>query len=193
MPKMPAAQAANFLSPPARLGVLLGRAQQAERERDPDRAAGLYQHILSLDPLNIPASEGLGALYVRCVRVADALRLFENQTRIQPQNPRVWWALGKTLFDYGEFRPALSCFDNIIMLDPAFPDIHVFRADTLFHMGAFADAAAVFEALALVDDRALVGLGAALKWCGRFGAAHAAFDKAIARHASVARLNWRRE
>ena len=183
MPKLPT----NSVGLPGpeigRPDVLLARALEAYRNGHPEQAIQLYHRALRIDPTNIEAINGLGAVAGNTGDLLEAIQQFENSLRIEPNQPLIWLNHGTGLLKVGLTREALHSFDRAIGLSPDFGAAHLARASTLANLGHYEEALVAYAETArlLPNDPVTAKQRAiSLQWCGRFDQALQEFDRSIA-------------
>jgi len=88
--------------------------RQAKREK----ARKSYQQALSIDLRYLPAYESLALLYIDLKDHSHAVAIYGKATQMFPNEPRVFYELGKCYGSDKEWEPALQCLARAVELDP---------------------------------------------------------------------------
>jgi Flp pilus assembly protein TadD len=183
MPKLPTTSGAT--PPPAigRTDALLARADKAEAEKRHDEAAKLYQMVLTVDPTNVDAINGLGATAGNLGDLLVAIQQFENSLRIDPSQVVIWYNHGLGLAKIGLIQEALGSFDRAIALEPRYGELYLERGSMLANLGRYEEALASYDVAMQIlpnDSVTVKQRGISLQWRGEYGQALREFDRAIA-------------
>jgi len=103
-------------------GAIAGNLAMAqERTGDVQRALASYQEALRLDPLLYNAHVGLGLLFYREGRMADAVSHLEASIRILP-TPLAYYGLGQALEKQNRLPEAAEAYRSALQLAPGMPE-----------------------------------------------------------------------
>jgi putative PEP-CTERM system TPR-repeat lipoprotein len=109
-------------------------------------AIALYRRVLSTDPGNVAALNGL-AWYLRKTSPQEALDLAERAYGRAPDSPAVADTLAMVLLEQGAYQQALETNAKAMRLAPADPRFRLHRAQILGRWGDRAGALAVLDEL----------------------------------------------
>jgi tetratricopeptide (TPR) repeat protein len=146
---------------PRRLGrlraeALLGRAALVVESR-PGLALADVRSALALAPVWPQAYLGAGKLFLRLERPAEAYRLFDQATGLEPGNDVAWYNRGFALLRMERYGQAAKSFRRVIALGSAFAaDAYVNLAVSQAHAGRAEEAVQSLEkALAINPNHEL--------------------------------------
>lgn len=88
------------------------------REGKPEQGRKILLQVLSLEPGNVTALNGLAVWEGVQGRLNNALRLLEQAKGFDPEHPLTWMNLGVTYEHLGDHRRALACYQEAIRLQP---------------------------------------------------------------------------
>ena len=88
--------------------------RQAKREK----ARRAYQQALAIDPQYLPAYESLASLYNDLKDHSHAVAIYRKAAQMFPNEPRVFYELGKCYGGVKEWEPAIQCLAHAVELDP---------------------------------------------------------------------------
>lgn len=88
----------------------------------PDKAERLWQKAALLDPNNIECRLHLSALYLKNRKPLDALKLYEQITRIDPENGISYFFIGNINAGLGRFDDAVKAYKKVIEAAPKRPE-----------------------------------------------------------------------
>ena len=149
----------------------LGRPMEAEH---------LYKNISDIRPFESNLS--LGLIYNTQGRKEDALKAFDNATKLNPISSEAWNNKGNAFYDLGKYKEALKAYDESIRLDPNSAKTWTNKGNTLGHQGKYEDAIEAYDEAIRLDPNnanAWSGKGWALNGLEKYEEAIKAFDKAI--------------
>ncbi len=89
--------------------------------RSPRAAASDARDAASLDPLSVQPLWALAVAYSSIGDVPGAVNQYERATRLQPENPDTWVALGAYELCHGDYRGAYTALNQAYTLDPYGP------------------------------------------------------------------------
>jgi tetratricopeptide (TPR) repeat protein len=89
-------------------------ARQSKREK----ARKAYQQALSIDPRYMPAYESLASLYSDLKDHSHAVATYRKAASMFPNEPRVFYELGKCYGGDKEWQPAIESLTRAVELDP---------------------------------------------------------------------------
>lgn len=123
------------------LGVLAAR-----DESDSEKAIGLFQRAIEIDPAYADAYSNLGCAYGTRERFAEAIQAFEKALELKPELAAARFNLAKALSFTGRIDEAAPHFIEVIRLRPDLEfEAHFFAGDALARRGNFAAARMHFE------------------------------------------------
>ena len=96
-----------------------------------DFAAGAYRRALELDPAEVRALQGLGAVLEQQGDLEGALDLYSRAIEIDPQNVFLHFALGRVHTQRGETDAAVRRLEAAIALDERHEQAHLYLAKAL--------------------------------------------------------------
>ena len=120
-------------------------------------------------------------------QLAYAATCYERAAELDREDAEAWTSLGSTRFELGDFEAAASAFAGALRVDPEDDDMWMYHGNCLGALGRPADAAASFgRAVACACSaeaavRTRLARGHALFAAGRFAAALADYENALAR------------
>jgi tetratricopeptide (TPR) repeat protein len=95
--------------------------QRARETGDPSyypKSEGVLLRALDLDPRDLTATTGLGALALARHRFRDALALGRRARALSPRTARSYGVIGDALVELGRYREAFAAFDTMARLRP---------------------------------------------------------------------------
>ena len=113
----------------AELHVHMGQA--AQKNGQPEAAAGYYIQALELDPHHAQALHWLAMLRAKQQRFDEALELFQRLIDIDPNDATAHGDMGLVLFYLGRSAEALQSFDQALSLDPTLENARANREAVL--------------------------------------------------------------
>ena len=113
----------------AELHVHMGQA--AQKNGQPEAAAGYYIQALELDPHHAQALHWLAMLRAKQQRFDEALELFQQLIDIDPNDATAHGDMGLVLFYLGRSAEALQSFDQALSLDPTLENARANRTTLL--------------------------------------------------------------
>lgn len=162
--------------------ALYTRASAALARRAFDEALECYQELVSIDPRDAVARNGLGVTYAELTRYAEAETELRRAIGIRPGFPEAHLNLAGVLQSTGRFNEAEATLRRALKLKPSYVDARISLAMSCVLLGRIPEARDNYEkALRAVprDPRAIVGLGKVASIEGRFADAEAAFRQAL--------------
>lgn len=122
----------------------LGNAQYEAGQ--PARAADAFQQAVAVDSTYFKAVINLGLMFDEQQLYPKAIEIFEQASRLQPENPDVWSHMGNTYYAQKDFPKAMELYQKSLQLNPK-------ATHALYSMGvAFADAGMFREAVKYWDQ-----------------------------------------
>jgi O-Antigen ligase len=88
---------------------------------EPASAASDARDAAGLNPLSVEPILALALAYASVADVPDAVKQYERATRLQPENPDTWVALGAYELCHGNYRGAYDALNQAYTLDPFGP------------------------------------------------------------------------
>lgn len=164
------------------LGAL---AQAYERKNQLDAAISLYLEAIRVMPTpNLDLHLSLARLYRRVGQPTEAAAVYEKIIRLEPENPRGFFQLGKTRLEESRWEDALASFQDALRLKPNMAEAHLGLGKAYEKMDQWDKAQEAYEeALRLEPDRALAHLG-----LGRTYRHQGLLEEAIASYLEAIRL-----
>jgi tetratricopeptide (TPR) repeat protein len=121
------------------------------------RDIAFYRRFIEAGPP--AAGRGVAALCARARSLAaekrfdDALALYEEGLRLEPDDISAHNGRGLMLERLGRFDEALACYERVAAIDPAIPAAHCNRGNVLSRLRRFEEALASYDrALAIRPD-----------------------------------------
>lgn len=99
-------------------------ANQALRAGDVDAAVDAFRRALDLDPLHLPARQGLAAASSRRGDLEGAEAEYRKVLEQVPDASGLWYALGQVLGEQGRLPEAIGALERAIELLPEHRDAH---------------------------------------------------------------------
>jgi tetratricopeptide (TPR) repeat protein len=93
-------------------------------------AEDAFQRALSEDPSNALIYNALATLYITQGDVQKALVTSENGINSAPGSPDLYYTLGLSRYQTGQFDDAIRALDRALELKPNFPDALLWRGNT---------------------------------------------------------------
>lgn len=93
-------------------GALMGGAPRIEKASDPKDRLTVRFNIPADNTAQGEAMESQG-------RHSDAIRLFQEALKKDPQNAVAWWDMGNVYYKLGQKNYALQCYEKVLKLRPA--------------------------------------------------------------------------
>lgn len=121
--------------PEEELRKLLAKARALFKKGDMDAAAEIYDQIIRSRPELTEAYVGLGAVRAKQERYSDAVRAYDEASRLAPKDARVDIEKGKFFFRVNQMEQALDGFRKAIQKDPAKEDAWEGAAEVLRKQG----------------------------------------------------------
>lgn len=97
-------QGRNAIEQPLRLAI----ATRLLKMNHPERAELQYRRLLEVDPLDVPARDGLINCLWELDNWSDAAAFLQSQIKLRGEMPGLFFAYGKSLFEAGDINVALS-------------------------------------------------------------------------------------
>lgn len=111
---------ASATAPALPSGPSLASAVLLYRARDYEKAAGEYNALIAANPNSAIAYSGLARVYLKQVKLADALTVANKAVALEPDNPLSHIALGEVYFRSGKISEAEGEFIPIVKSGRAF-------------------------------------------------------------------------
>ncbi|MEV0588450.1 tetratricopeptide repeat protein [Nonomuraea sp. NPDC050310] len=169
--------------PVHRMVLLANRAQLLAARGQGKEALEEYGAALALGVALPDHYLDRGNLLLKLGHAEEALADYEQAIRLGPPLPEAYYNRAEAGLVLGRVEQALADLAYVIELDPEYVDAYVNRAGVLAGLGRDAEAQGVVEAgleVAPGNPYLLAVLGQVETAAGRFEAARAAFDQAIA-------------
>ena len=99
-------------------------AVQAEEAGDKQRAIGIYQEIISLDPGFAAAYINLGTIYFHLRQFGRAEELYRQATTTDPGYVLAFFDLGNVLDELERFDESIAAYQRAVKLSPRYADAH---------------------------------------------------------------------
>lgn len=119
---------------------LLVQARAAHAAGDINRAAALYQQILTLDVKHLEALSVMGMLLAEHGRLQEGLQYIDKAVAAHPGVARSHYHRGVILEHLQRFGDALQSYDKAISRDPQFAPAYVSRGIALERLGRLPEA-----------------------------------------------------
>jgi tetratricopeptide (TPR) repeat protein len=145
-------------------------------------AAECYQQVVSSDPRNAVAINGLGVAFARLGRYQEAEERFRRAIGIRAGFPEAHFNLAGVLQSTGRFSHSEMPLRRALRLKPAYTDAQISLGMSLVILGRLPEAKECYEKAlrsAPRDTQALVGTGQLEALNGRFAAAESAYRSAL--------------
>ena len=124
-----------------------------------DRAEASFRRALRLDPNDLPATIGLGALALSRHRFGAALALGRRAVQLSPTTAAAYGVVGDALVEQGGYEQAFETFNQMVSLKPSVSSY----ARISYARELLGDVAGAAEAMRLAVDAA-AGEPEALAW-----------------------------
>jgi tetratricopeptide (TPR) repeat protein len=180
--------------------ALHARANEALARRAYADALDCYQELVTLDPRDVVARNGLGITLAELARYKEAEFELRRAIGIRPSNPDVHFNLGNVLLAVGRYHEAEDPLRRALKLKPSYVDARVTLAMVLMLLGRMREARDSYEKalrLAPRNTQAQVGVGQVEALQGRFPEAEAAYRRALEAEPdasdALAALAWTRK
>jgi tetratricopeptide (TPR) repeat protein len=90
-------------------------------ERDMhEKAEGIFNEIISLNPDTTNVYNSLGIIYRRQNRHADAVKVYQKAVKIDPKDENIHFNMGRAYLEMGETLLAKESFINALKINPDF-------------------------------------------------------------------------
>lgn len=135
-----------------------------------EKALSKFEDAHKADPsAAIPVlNEGIALLYLQ--KLPDAEAALKRAEALDPENPRVWYALGLTHLDAGNPKLAIDDMQQVVKVDPTDADAHYFLGSFYLSLADYAHAKEEYETaikLNALHASAQFGLARALQRMGQ--------------------------
>lgn len=104
-----------------------------------DEAEASYRRAIALHPDHPDAHVGLGTLYYRRGKPAQAMEWFEAALALKPDMPEAYNNIGLALKMMGEIDRAIASYDRAIAVKPDMAEAHMARGMALLNVGRVAE------------------------------------------------------
>ncbi|HEY6824693.1 MAG TPA: tetratricopeptide repeat protein, partial [Steroidobacteraceae bacterium] len=141
-----------------------------------------YQELVSFDPRNAPARNGLGVALAQLGRYGEAEDELRRAIGVRPTFPEAHFNLGGVLQSTGRFAESEMPLRRALKLKPAYLQARVSLGMSLVLLGRLQEARECYEKALSSAQRhpeALVGIGQIEALNGHFAAAEAAYRSAL--------------
>ena len=168
--------------PSGQIVVLLDQACTWHRQGRLQEAQEMYRQVLSADPGNFEALDGMGVLCGQLGRFDEALQYITQARDLKPNDFAVHYNRGTALNGLKRYEEALASYDQAITLKPDFADAYNNRGNTLKNLGRYEEALASYDkAIVLRPDYAAAynHRAVTLEILGRYAEAMTNCDKAL--------------
>jgi len=126
--------------------------------REPEKAVADYRAALAIDPKDTGARYGLGNALLAIGKPDDAKAELIEVTKLAPNNPWGWTALGITEARLGAHEQALADFDAALKITPTFVAAEIGRGDVLAADGKTDDAITAYQEALKGDEHSVPAL-----------------------------------
>ncbi len=109
---------------PAQIDALFQAAVQAEECGDKQRAIGLYEEILALDPQYAAAYINLGTVYFHLRQLDRAEEFYRHATQADSNYALAYFDLGNVLDELNRLEESIAAYRRAIALSPRYADAH---------------------------------------------------------------------
>ncbi|KAF0984053.1 hypothetical protein FDP41_007968 [Naegleria fowleri] len=104
---------------PSKVTNFLSRAVLHLNLGEVDKAEGKFDYVLTVDKNNIPALLGMGCVRYNQGHFKEALAIYEQCMRLNPQGPAdIRLGLGMCHYQLENYQRARQCFERVLKLDP---------------------------------------------------------------------------
>ena len=155
---------------------------QSQSQQSPHVANTPQKPDLSGLAAVVPTIKSLGDEHYNAGRYAEALALYEQAVRLDPNDADAHLRKGMTLDGLGRYGEALAAHGQAIRLDPNFARAHNNKGIVLDDLGRYGEALAAYEQAIRLEPnvaRAHNNKGVTLYNLQRYGEALAAYEQAI--------------
>jgi tetratricopeptide (TPR) repeat protein len=150
-----------------------------------DRALGLAQQALTLDPQLADGSIALGAVYTQAGRNEEAIRALRRGVELAPNSDLAWDILGYAYHYAGLIDQAEAALHRAEILNPTSRRLRWLHARMLLYLDRTAEAIDEMRFAETMDHaKALAHLGKFLYYDGRMDEADRVFARAVQLNAS---------
>ncbi|HUK33022.1 MAG TPA: sulfatase-like hydrolase/transferase [Vicinamibacterales bacterium] len=146
------------------------QAQEAIRQHQYVRAAGMVRAVLAVDRDNVVAMASMANVQAKLNDRAGALETYRRMIDIDPERDNGYLGASRILRDMGHFQEAEAYARTAMRLTPESPESCAALGDVLIDENHFADAEAMFRRAVSLDPHsstAISGLGNCLNRAGR--------------------------
>jgi tetratricopeptide (TPR) repeat protein len=128
-------------------------AVQAEEGGEKQRAIGLYEEILGIDPTFAPAYINLGTIHFHLRQFARAEELYRSATVADPTYLLAFFDLGNVLDELERLDESIAAYRQAIALSPRYADAHYNLALAHERRGELRPALSHWQAYIRLDNR----------------------------------------
>lgn len=156
----------------------------ALQQQQPSRTDTLWQQALKVEPLHLPAREGLIALYLSQGRRVEATPLLQQGTALHPENGNLALLHARMQAEDGDSVAALATLERAMGGAEQQGAIHALAAAIYQQRGDYAMSVKAYQrALQLEPQQAnwWMGAGISLEGAGKQGEARSAYQEALQR------------
>ena len=104
------------------INYLFGKANAYDRTRYFEKAIGVYQGILKMDPKSVPVLLNLGGLYYRREMFESAIPYYERVIRANPKHYLGHYWLAMCCWKLERYYAAINTLEEVIEYLPTFKD-----------------------------------------------------------------------
>ena len=125
-------------------------------------------------------NQGIDAASLR--NYTDAIALYDNATRINPEYSKAWYNRGISLFNLGRYEDAFASYENATRFDPGYSNAWVNKGVALGILDRYDDAIASYDRALTInpdDSDAWYNRGNALLYLDRYDDAIASYERAL--------------
>jgi tetratricopeptide (TPR) repeat protein len=163
-------------------------------EENLEQAESLYNRAIrqGTESERFLAGVGLGRLYLREERYAEAALALEQALEVNPESPDTYAILNRAYVNLTEFEAALEALERAVELEPRQVNYRLQLASLEMWAGDSRNAIAQYrQILEMYPNVPIyrVGLGSALNWSGDHAAADAEFERAVSLNPLSAELH----
>ncbi|QZZ18835.1 tetratricopeptide repeat protein [Leptothermofonsia sichuanensis E412] len=116
-----------------------------------EEAIATYSQIVTFEPNNLKAYDGLGAILQDQNKLEEALSYYQQALSVQPDEPRALNNIGAILQRQGKSNVAITYHQRALAVKPDYVEAHISLGTALQDQGRFQEAADCFERALKLD------------------------------------------
>jgi len=132
-------------APPQETGALEDLGLLHLQTGEPDKAETLFRRAVATNPTSLVALSRLASTLLTCARTSEAIEVLGEAREIDPNDPRIAYALSHALLEDGDYDKAIEVADEALALRAEDPPTLLVKGVALYQLARHDEAEQVLQ------------------------------------------------